>query len=212
MVNFTEANNVFKYNWDQVAIGLWNRYPNPNSKHVLTEDVIFRQCFGNQLISKRLLTKTNKIPKWGERFVGGDKHIVLVEESIVDLDKRTFTTYTRNIGLQKILTVEEKCIYRPSPDSPSWTLCERSAWFTSPLGFYFRKPIEMFCVKRFRRNGEKASQGLDFVLNCMFKPDSLKDHPLFSASNTFKETARKAAELAKSKAPMLHRASTTIHK
>jgi len=212
MVNFTIGSSLFKFSWDQVAIGLWQRYPNPNSKHVLSEDVISRHFEGNKLVSKRLLTKTNKIPKWGERFVGGDSHIVLIEESVVDPDKKTFTTYTRNIGLTKIMTIEEKCVYKASQDNNSWTLCERMAWFSSPLPLAVRKPIEVFSMKRFRSNGEKASKGLDFILTSIFRPDHVKDHPLFSTSNAFKDSARKAAEMAKSKAGVLHRGAITVSK
>jgi len=210
MVNFTETNSLFKYTWEQVAIGLWFRYPNPNSKHVVSEDVISRHVDNNKLFTKRLLSKTNKIPKWGERFIGGDKLVLLVEESTVDLDTKTFTTYTRNIGLKNIMTIEEKCVYKLCPENLSWTLCDRSAWFTSPLPIYLKKPIEIFTVKRFKSNGIKASQGLDFVLNSLFKPETLKDHSLFSASNALREKARKVSELAKSKAAALSRASSTI--
>lgn len=224
MVNFTVSSSLFKYSWDQVAIALWQRYPNPNSKHVLTEDVISRHVEGNKLITKRLLTKTNKIPKWGERLLGEQKRIYLIEESVVDLDNSTFKTYTRNISLQHIMTIEEKCVYKTNPETESSTVCERSAFFTSPLQYIIRKPIELFTVKRFRKNGEKASLGLDFILNSIYNPDSLKTHPLFVAANSLKETAKdtarkageraketakdtaqKASEMAKAKAPSLQR-------
>ncbi|XP_005106436.1 PRELI domain-containing protein 1, mitochondrial [Aplysia californica] len=207
MVKFLFTCSVFKYSWEQVATGLWQRYPNPNSKHVLTEDVISRHTDGNKLISRRVLTKTNKIPKWGERFVGGDSHVLIIEESVVDPDQKTLTTYTRNIGLQKIMSVDEKCVYRTSPDNSSWTVCERSAFISSSLPFGFSKPIEVFGVKRFRANAEKAAQGFDYVLHSLFKPDSVKDHPLV-ASSKIKDTARRAAEMAKSKTAMLQRASS----
>ena len=40
---------IYIYNrtgWDQVAQALWKRYPNPYSKHVLSEDLVSRyvQC------------------------------------------------------------------------------------------------------------------------------------------------------------------------
>ncbi|CAG5131686.1 unnamed protein product, partial [Candidula unifasciata] len=103
MVKFMTASSVFKFTWDQVASGMWQRYPNPNSKHVLTEDVLSRRIEDQKLVSLRILTKTNKIPKWGERFVGQNKNILIIEESVVDPKEKTFTTYTRNVGLQKVL-------------------------------------------------------------------------------------------------------------
>lgn len=45
---------------------------------------MLREVKNGVLYTKRLLTKTNRVPKWGERFVS--KNIVkIVEESVVDL-------------------------------------------------------------------------------------------------------------------------------
>ena len=35
---------VFRTAWEQVAQALWRRYPNPYSKHVLSEDLVSRYC------------------------------------------------------------------------------------------------------------------------------------------------------------------------
>ncbi|CAL1544977.1 unnamed protein product [Lymnaea stagnalis] len=206
MVKFIATTSLFKYTWEQVAIGLWQRYPNPNSKHVLTEDVLSRSIEGSRIISLRMLTKTNKIPKWGERIVGRDKNVLIVEESVVDANEKTVTTYTRNIGLQKFMSIEEKCVYRVSSENPSWTTCERTAWVSS--SFYgVGRGLEAFGAKRFHSNAHKATQGFDYVLTSLFKADHLKDHPLL-VSSKIKDTARKAAEMAKSKAaPLLPRTS-----
>ena len=73
------------------------------SKHVLTEDTVGQRIEGHCLHSVRLITKTNKMPKWGERIVPGPRYVSVVEESIVDPKKKTLTTYTRNIGYTKLL-------------------------------------------------------------------------------------------------------------
>lgn len=39
------------------------------STHVLSEDTWSRQVKNGCLYTKRLLTKTNRVPKWGERYV-----------------------------------------------------------------------------------------------------------------------------------------------
>jgi len=72
------------------------------SSHVLTEDTISREVKNGKLYSKRLLTKTNRLPKWGERFIS--KNVVkIVEESIVDPEAKTLTTYTQNLGYTKVM-------------------------------------------------------------------------------------------------------------
>ena len=75
------------------------------SKHVLSEDVLERWVKNNKLFTKRIICKTNSIPKWGESLAKGNKYMYVVEESVLDLTTQTFVTYTRNIALQKILVI-----------------------------------------------------------------------------------------------------------
>ena len=74
------------------------------SSHVLSEDTLQRRIVKpNQLHSLRVISKTNSMPKWGEKFMPGQKQMLVVEESVVDRKKQTLTTYTRNICMQSIL-------------------------------------------------------------------------------------------------------------
>lgn len=103
MAKYYENSTVFHYSMEQIFQGFWQRYPNPYSSHVLSEDTLERQVTREgKLYSKRLITKTNKLPKWGERFFKA-KSVCIVEESLVDLKSKTLTTYTRNIGFNKIM-------------------------------------------------------------------------------------------------------------
>lgn len=72
------------------------------SSHVLSEDTLFREMRGNQLYSRRLLTKTNRLPRWGEAFVKSSQ-VSIVEESYINPTDRTITTYTRNVGYTRIM-------------------------------------------------------------------------------------------------------------
>jgi len=57
--------------------GIFLRYPNPFATHVLSEDTLHREFRGNGVLyTRRLLTKTNKIPKWGEKFLVNFKRMV----------------------------------------------------------------------------------------------------------------------------------------
>jgi hypothetical protein len=103
MAKYTENSTLFNYNWEQVTQGFWQRYPNPFATHVLTEDTIQREVRNDgKLYSKRILSKTNRVPKWGERFFAA-KSVFIIEESIVDPKNKTLTTLTRNIGFNKIM-------------------------------------------------------------------------------------------------------------
>jgi hypothetical protein len=74
---------------------------------VLSEDTYYRTVTDDQvLISKRLLAKTNKIPRWGERiFSRGSASAMafVIEESICDLKQKIFTTRTININLKSLM-------------------------------------------------------------------------------------------------------------
>ncbi|CAH1712939.1 unnamed protein product [Aphis gossypii] len=99
MVKFFENKSLFPFRWDQVVHGFWHRYPNPESKHVLSEDVLHREVIEKKLHSIRLFTKTNKLPKWGERFINTNV-VKIVEESILDPSKKTLITYTEMLDMQ----------------------------------------------------------------------------------------------------------------
>lgn len=70
----------------------------------MSEDTISREVKNGKLYSKRLLTKTNGVPKWGEMLVK-KKSVKIVEESILDPEARTLTTYTRNVTYNKAMVV-----------------------------------------------------------------------------------------------------------
>jgi hypothetical protein len=48
------------------------------------------------------------------------RNACVVEESIVDPVSRTLTTYTRNITFNKLMVVEEKCVYTVDPKNKDW--------------------------------------------------------------------------------------------
>lgn len=88
-----------------VTAGFWIKYPNPFSKHVLSEDTISRHLNENNvLITKRLLVKERnfQLPKWANNFIS-IKHVYVVEESHCDPINKTLTTYTRNFSLTSMM-------------------------------------------------------------------------------------------------------------
>lgn len=74
------------------------------SAHVLTEDTVSREIRDGKLYSRRLLTKTNRVPKWGERLIT-TRTVKIIEESFVDPKEKVLVTYTRNIGLSRVMVI-----------------------------------------------------------------------------------------------------------
>ncbi|PSN37194.1 PRELI domain-containing protein 1 [Blattella germanica] len=207
MVKYFESTSVFHFSWDQVAQGFWRRYPNPHSNHVLTEDTVFREVQGHKLYTKRLLSKTNRVPKWGERFISS-RTVKIIEESIVDPKEKVLITHTRNIGYVRVMSIVEKVVYRVSKENPNWTIAERSAWIDSQV-FGFGRAIQAFGLERFRKNCNQMVGGFNYVLSTMFPhtaaamahaSDEVSSQVTPSKKETLKDAAKKATDLAKSKA------------
>lgn len=156
--------SVFDYTWNQVMIAYWNRYPNPSSTHVLTEDTIKREVRDGKLYSRRLLSKTNPVPKWGARFYN-NVPVRIIEDTVLDPVKKTLTTFTRNIGMKKIMKVDEIVVYTEQKDGR--TVAVRRAYISSQV-FGFSRAIRAFGIERFKKNSNKASNGFNFVLRKMF--------------------------------------------
>ncbi|KAK3519286.1 hypothetical protein QTP70_023122 [Hemibagrus guttatus] len=172
--------------WEQVLAAFWQRYPNPYSTHVLTEDVIFREVTpDNLLLSRRLLTKTNRLPRWAERIFPGNlsRFVYIVEDSVVDPSNRRLTTLTWNVNHSTLMTVVERCVFHGEQERSVWTRLTREAWISSGV-FGLSRPIQEFGLSRFRSNQMKAIKGLEHALSKLQKSaaqgqlaDASKDSP-----------------------------------
>ncbi|TRY91182.1 hypothetical protein DNTS_006109 [Danionella cerebrum] len=106
MVKYFNCTGFLKSSWDQVVLAFWQRYPNPYSNHVLTEDIIYREVTpDNCLKSRRLLTKTSRAPRWVEKFLPSHmaQKAYIIEDSVVDPEGRTLTTLTWNITHERVM-------------------------------------------------------------------------------------------------------------
>ncbi|XP_054864847.1 PRELI domain-containing protein 1, mitochondrial-like, partial [Amphiprion ocellaris] len=145
MVKYFCNNTDIKSAWDHVVAAFWQRYPNPFSTHVLTEDVVYREVTAdNRLFSRRLLMKTNRLPRWAERFFPGgmSRSVYIIEDSIVDPVNRSLTTYTWNLNHTTLMSVEERCVFKDSVEQPATTQLKREAWISSSI-YGFSKPIQV---------------------------------------------------------------------
>ncbi|XP_053575242.1 PRELI domain-containing protein 1, mitochondrial [Bombina bombina] len=159
-------------------------------KHVLSEDILYREVTSDhKLLTRKLLTKTNRLPRWAERFFPANvAHAVyILEDSIVDPINRTLTSFTWNINHTTMMTVEERCLYCENTENAGWTQIRREAWVSSKM-FGFTRPIQEFGLARFKSNVTKAMKGFDFILARMQGE---------APARTLVETAKEATEKAK---------------
>ncbi|TNN61924.1 PRELI domain-containing protein 1, mitochondrial [Liparis tanakae] len=135
--------------------------------HVLTEDVVYREVTADhRLLSRRLLMKTNRLPRWAEYlFPGGmSRSVYIIEDSIVDPVNRSLVTYTWNLNHTTLMSVEERCIFQDSVEQPGTTQLKREAWISSNV-YGFSRPIQEFGLARFKSNQVKAMKGLEYALS-----------------------------------------------
>ncbi|XP_034043705.1 PRELI domain-containing protein 1, mitochondrial-like isoform X1 [Thalassophryne amazonica] len=166
MVKYFCHNTDIRSTWDHVVSAFWQRYPNPFSTHVLTEDVVYREVTADQkLLSRRLLTKTNRLPRWAERFfpAGISRCVYIIEDSIVDPVNRSLTTYTWNLNHTTLMSVEERCVFHESREQTATTQLKREAWISSSI-YGFSRPVQEFGLARFKSNQGKAMKGLEYTL------------------------------------------------
>lgn len=201
MAKCVTISSLHKYSWDQIASLFWQRYPNPYSKHVLSEDTICREVRDGKLYTKRLIYKTlHKAPRWAERFVS---HVYIVEESVVDPQSNVITTYTRNICHKNLMLIEEKCDYKVSTDNLLWTLWDKKAYIKSTV-FGLSRALQAYGVQKFPKNCKRSAKGLDYILARahpdqaepaahIYTKDKLRDAAL--------EKARRAKEIARASCP-----------
>jgi len=169
-MKFQSVVDSLNFAWDQVVVGFWARYPNPFTTHVLTEDVLRRELRPDgSLYTCRLLMKTNSIPKWGQALMPA-RRVPIIEESIIDADKRTLTTYCRNITHRSIMETTEKVIYSSAEDENGklFTRCQKMFWVTSQWYAPTGGIIERFGIQRWVKNVEKTRAGMEHVLGQIY--------------------------------------------
>ncbi|XP_054636420.1 PRELI domain containing 1b isoform X2 [Dunckerocampus dactyliophorus] len=167
MVKYFSSRSDINSTWDHVVSAFWQRYPNPFSTHVLTEDVVYREVTADhRLLSRRLLMKTNRLPRWAERFfpTGMSRSVYIVEDSIVDPISRSLITYTWNLNHTTLMSVEERCVFQDAEEQPGITQLKREAWISSGI-YGFSRPIQEFGLARFKSNQAKAMKGLEYALS-----------------------------------------------
>uniref|UniRef100_A0A7M6DPN5 PRELI/MSF1 domain-containing protein n=1 Tax=Clytia hemisphaerica TaxID=252671 RepID=A0A7M6DPN5_9CNID len=162
-MRFNESVQILHHTWLDICSVFYKRYPNPQSKHVLGEDVIKRSLDENNVLkTTRIFAKTNEVPGWLMKFLP-TATVYILEESHIDIQNHLITTYTRNITHNTLLSVEERCVFSIDTDNKELTSVQRRAWIES----YFPglKPVfERFGLSRYNSNIQRMHRGFTSVL------------------------------------------------
>ncbi|CCK67961.1 PRELI/slowmo family protein KNAG_0A02720 [Huiozyma naganishii CBS 8797] len=190
---------MFDYPWEQVSAANWNKYPNEVSTHVKAVDVLRRELRhgGQVLMTERLITVQQSVPRWIMALVGGSNLSYVREVSTVDLRDRSLKMRSCNLTYVNIMKVYETVNYTPHPEAPQGkTLFEQEAKITA-YGAFTRlcNSMEDFSFKRFCDNAQKGKRGFDSVLEVFDQEmDTLGLSQLVSRVNETVEDVRSSAE------------------
>ncbi|KAM3176381.1 hypothetical protein ACTXT7_006591 [Hymenolepis weldensis] len=159
-------NQVLDYSWDFVTSLFWARYPNPYASHVLHEDVLERYLIDeNKLYTKRLLVKKGfgHIPFWLRKILSNRQELIM-EESIIDLEKKEILTSTRNFGgLSNYAVLVENCRYAPSQNDSNATAIARHVELKSALGTRVLYPLWSYLNRRYANSADKSLKGYQLI-------------------------------------------------
>lgn len=178
----------FEYPWEQVTAANWKKYPNAISTHVIAVDVLRRELIddGNKLVSERLITIKQGVPRWIMMMVGGSNASHVREVSTVDLNTKTLTLKSCNLTYSNILRVFETVKYSPHPEDPvNRTLFEQEAQITAYAAITkICNKMEEWSVQRFHDNAMKGKKGFESVLEVVSEHWRQREHYVDDLGNS----------------------------
>ncbi|KAG1218980.1 hypothetical protein G6F35_007872 [Rhizopus arrhizus] len=122
MVKFYSHAFNYDYQWQNVTLAFWLRYPNPFASHVLAVDVLDRYVDENGILkTTRLVLKKGKAPKWFPENFLKNSEAFIIEESEVDPKNKTMITRTKNLNHVRVMQIEETQIFKQHEQNPDWT-------------------------------------------------------------------------------------------
>lgn len=135
-----------------------NKYPNPVSPSVIGCDVVDRTINSLGVIQSHRLLLAN----WGiapalNKVLNMSEHGYASEHSTIDIRRRTMTARTRNLTLNRFLSIEERLEYTQHPTDSSKTLLKQEATINVenvPLTSY----VESLVAKTINTNAAKVMQ------------------------------------------------------
>ncbi|KAJ1498605.1 hypothetical protein HMI54_007799 [Coelomomyces lativittatus] len=159
--------HTYSYPWNQVSIALWQKYPNAETPHVLTVDVINRELDQDRKIlrTERLLTLRQPFPNFLTRLFSSSSPLLYVHEiSEVNLIHQTFSAISTNLTFRELVYMKETVEYKPDPKDPTRTVFKQSASVHVSLA-RFSNHVEELAIHRIKMNAGLGRRALEQVID-----------------------------------------------
>ncbi|ERN11742.1 hypothetical protein AMTRI_Chr03g139390 [Amborella trichopoda] len=171
MVKSYTQEHIYKHPWERVTSACWRKFTDPENtpylSHILEVDTLNRSLDHEtgRLHTTRAITVHAPGPRWIQRLIG-QEICRCVETSTVDPKSKFMESTAKNVSLRRFIEVEEKCMYRPHPENPNWTLFEQKTSIKcSPLSTLasMAERIEHRCAERFLQNSVKGREVMERI-------------------------------------------------
>jgi len=167
------AEKTIPFSLNETIQSIFERYPNPFSKHIQSSDTIspFRLGSDGELFGKCLTLKTNPIPQWfkNKNQVGykrqGVQCIAIAEEFLVDAKSKCLWHLSRNLNSREYLKTHELVQYGGRGDGEqTFVTVTKRMGVSSPVPWPLQSMMRQFTVNRWLKNERRATHGLCYTI------------------------------------------------
>jgi len=177
MVHFYSQTVYYDHHWSLVSLGVWRKYPNPHSAHVVSVDVLDRSINPETGIirTERVIGCKQKAPRWVVKILGGSSDAFVREVSHLNLHTGETHLTSENLSLCQYLTVLERVHYTPCPITPSnpkpRTKFTQTAEIQAKIGAWkpVQEKLESWSLDMFGKNAQKGREGFEHVLRTLWE-------------------------------------------
>eukprot|EP01098_Paradermamoeba_levis_P005279 TRINITY_DN2239_c0_g1_i1.p2 TRINITY_DN2239_c0_g1~~TRINITY_DN2239_c0_g1_i1.p2 ORF type:complete len:174 (-),score=56.20 TRINITY_DN2239_c0_g1_i1:85-606(-) len=162
---FTVLYHTFRYQWEEIALASWHKYPNPKRPDVLDYDIVEKEFNPESgiLKTKRVVWMKGVLPEWLSSLFGENNICCFVEDSTIDIKNKKMVLKAKNISFNQICEMEETCTYHPAPESNQWTsLTQEAKVVAFPFGL--SSQIEKLSLSRFEQNAVAGRELMDSAI------------------------------------------------
>lgn len=165
MPKSANVDHVYQHPWSEISYAVFRKYPNPSRPDVLAVDLLSRSIDPETgvLQTRRMVTVKGPLPTWMEKVIGRQPACYFIEDASIDPRTQTMTLKSRNVTLDKVMLMEECCVYKKH-ENENWTEMQLEGTVTSfTRGFASR--IEDFMSKTYKANAAKGREITEHVCN-----------------------------------------------
>lgn len=162
MVKDVSISHTFKHSFSLISLASWLKYPTETRPDVLCVDLLDYKYDPEKqrLFTKRLLTMKPILPSWFSGFFGiPSGHTYCIEEAEVDVNNNKMILEGRNLTMNNIMELRERCTYTRHPDNTEWTHFSHEARAVA-FPWFFKEKLEDWTLDRFLQN---AARGRDLM-------------------------------------------------